>query len=263
MKALCLSIVFVGSIFVIADPAGADPVAEIASFQVPHDYGKNNAHKLEPFWPMESQGVSLIVRSKKSFVGFDRDNVTLTFGGAEAKMSDFATNIDLSDNKKAIRIVYETKDKDKAKLNAKGELEVKGKLPVTLASTKAEIRSAVFQVKAGEAITFPGDQKGLPTLKISKAAFNDDNFKVEFTSDMKMSNFAGMKFLTKEGKVAKYEDGQYLRQPTESWTTGDEKADFEYNFPSEHKELIIVLEVWTDKEEKIVEVDLKASLTGK
>ena len=44
---------------------------------------------------------------------------------------------------------------------------------------------------------------------------------------------------------------------------GQGSGTVEYEFSAKQEELIMVLETWTDKEEKIIEVDLKAGLGGK
>jgi hypothetical protein len=76
---------------------------------------------------------------------------------------------------------------------------------------------------------------------------------------MKLDNFAGVKFLTKDGKEVKSEKGS-----TSSMTFNNNySGTVEYEFPAKQEELIMVLETWTDKEEKIIEIDLKASLAGK
>lgn len=256
MKALYLAVVLLGSGFVMADP-----VAELAGLQVVYDSAEKEFDGFRTFNMEEGHKVALIVRStSKPMIGFDEDKAQITIGGAKTKSGYFSSDMSLSEDKKSMKLEFDTKGK--AQPNAKGELEVKGTLPVTLASTKAEIRSAAFQVKVGEAIVFPADQKGLPTLKIKKVGkpdFGDDVLSIEFSTDMKMDGFAGVRFLTKDGKEVKSENGG------SSWMSfnGKGSGDVSYSFSAKQDELIMVLESWTDKEEKIITVDLKASLTGK
>lgn len=256
MKVLSLAVVLLGSSLVMADP-----VAELAGLQVVYDSGEKDFDGFRTFNMEEGHKVAFIVRSKgKPMVGFDKDKAEMMIGGAKAKPGFFMSNMSFSDDKKSMKLEFDTTGK--VQPNAKGELEVKGKLPVTLASTKAEIRSAAFQVKAGEAIVFPADQKGLPTLKIKKTgkpSYGDNVLSIEFSTDMKMDGFAGVKFLTKDGKEVESKDGG------SSWMTFGSKTSgtVEYEFPAKQQELIMVIETWADKEEKIIQVDLKASLTGK
>lgn len=239
----------------------ADPVAELAGLQVVYDSGEKDFDGFRTFNMEEGHKVALIVRSTaKPMVGFDEDKAQITIGGAKSKTGFFMSNMSFSDDQKSMKLEFETKGK--VQPNAKGELEVKGKLPVTIASTKAEIRSAAFIVKAGEAIVFPADQKALPTLKITKSGkpnYGDNVLAIEFSTNMKMDGFAGVKFLTKDGKEVKSNKGG------SSWMgfNGNGSGTVEYEFSAKQEELIMVLESWTDKEEKIIEVDLKASLTGK
>lgn len=239
----------------------ADPVAELAGLQVVYDSGEKEFDGFSTFNSEQGYKVALIVRSKdKPIVGYDEDKATMTIGGAEAEAGFFMGDSSFSKDKKAFRLEFDAKEK--VQPNAKGELEVKGKIPVSVASTKAEIRSTAFQVKTGETIAFPADQKGLPTLKITKTGkpdFGDNVFAITFSSSMKLDNFAGVKFLTKDGKEVKSEKGS-----TSSMTFNNNySGTVEYEFPAKQEELIMVLETWTDKEEKIIEVDLKASLAGK
>ncbi len=239
----------------------ADPVAELAGLQVVYDSAEKDFDGFRTFNMEEGHKVALIVRSKdKPMVGFDEEKAEMTIGGAKAESGFFMSNMSFSDDKKSMKLEFDTQGK--VQPNAKGELEVKGKLPVTLASTKAEIRSAAFQVKVGEAIVFPADQKDVPTLKINKSGkpeFGDDVLSIEFSTNMKLDGFAGVKFLSKDGKEVKSDKGGT------TWMSfgGKGSGEIDYSFPAKHDELIMVLESWTDKEEKIIEVDLKASLTGK
>ncbi len=256
MKALSLAVVLLGSGVLMADP-----VAELAGLQVVYVSGEKEFDGFRTFNSEQGYKVALIVRSKdKPIVGYDEDKATMTIGGAKADAGFFMGDSSFSEDKKAFKLEFDAKDK--VQPNAKGELEVKGKIPVTIASTKAEIRSAAFPVKVGEAIAFPADQKGLPTLKITKTGkpdFGDNVFAITFSTNMKMDNFAGVKFLTKDGKEVESDKGS-----TSSMTFNNNySGSIEYEFPAKHEELIMILETWTDKEEKIIEVDLKASLTGK
>lgn len=256
MKALSLAVVLLGPGLVMADP-----VADLAGLQVIYDSAEKDFDGFRTFNSEVGHKVALIVRSKeKPMVAFDEDKAQITIGGAKAKSGFFMSNMSFSDDKKSMKLEFDTEGK--VQPNAKGELEVKGTLPVTTASTKAEIRSAAFPVKAGEAIVFPADQKDLPTLKITKTGkpdYGDDVLAIEFSTNTKMDGFAGVKFLTKDGKEVKSKKG------SSSWMgfSGSGSGTVEYEFSAKQTELIMVLETWTDKEEKIIQVDLKASLTGK
>lgn len=239
----------------------ADPVAELAGLQIVYDSAEKDFDGFRTFNMEEGHKAALIVRSKgKQIVGYDEDKAAITIGGAKAESGFFMSNMSFSEDKKAIKLEFESKGK--VQPNAQGELEIKGTLPVTIASAKAEIRSAPFQVKTGETVVFPADQKDLPTLKINKAGkpeFGDGTLEIEFSTNLKMDGYAGVKFLTKDGKEVKSEDGGT------SWMSfnGKGSGTVEYEFSDKHEELIMVLETWTDKEEKIIQVDLKAGLGGK
>jgi hypothetical protein len=265
MKALSLPIVLLSSGFVMADPVPAapieaDPVVALTGIQVVLDtyYAGFSGGQFDE----EQQGhmVTLLVSSKKPIIWYHRDKVKMTIGGVDTKSEVFMKDSVYSEDKKAMMTRFVTEDEGKVQLNAKSELEVKGKIPVMVASTKAEIRSAAFQARVGETITFPAGQKGLPTLKISSIEKDEDNYIIGFSTNMSMDSFPSVKFLTKDGKDVDFDSDFY----TGSWFgTDDDGADWGYKFYSEQKELIIALEVWTDIEEKIIEVDLKSSLDGK
>lgn len=255
MKILPVSLMLLGSSLLMADPE-----ADLAGIQVVYDSAEKD-FRFRTFNTNEAHNVALVVRSKaKPMVGFDEDKAEITIGGAKAKAGFFSSQMSFSDDKKSMKLEFRTNDK--VQLNDKGELEVKGKLPVTLASTKAEIRSEVFLIKEGEAIVFPADQKGLPTLKIAKTGkpkYGNHEFSIDLSTNMKMDDFAGVKFLTKDGQDVK------ANKAGASWSTFGNvySGTVEYGFSSKPEELILVIENWTDKEEKIIEVDLKASLAGK
>lgn len=256
MKAPSLALVLLGSGIVMADP-----VAELAGLQVVYDSGEKEFDGFRTFNSEQGHKVALMIRSKaKPIVGYDEDKAALTIGGAKAESAFFMGDSSFSEDKKTLRLEFDTEEK--AQPNAKGEIELKGKISVSVASTKGEIRSTAFPVKAGEAIAFPADQKGLPILKVKKSGkpdFGDKAFAITFSTNMKMDNFAGVKFLTKDGKEVESEKGS-----TSSMTFNNNySGTIEYEFATKHEELIMILETWTDKEEKIIEVDLKASLAGK
>jgi hypothetical protein len=256
MKALSLAVLLFVPALVMADP-----VAELAGLQVVYDSAEKDFDGFRTFNMEEGHKVALIVRSKgKPMVGFDENKAEITIGGAKAESGFFMSNMSFSKDKKAMKLEFDAKGK--VQPNAQGELEVKGKLPVMVASTKAEIRSAVFNVKAGEPVVFPADAKGLPTLKVKKTGkpdYGDEVLSIAFSTNMKMDDFAGVKFLTKDGKEVKSDKGG------SSWMGlgGNGSGTVDFNFTADQKELIMVIETWTDKEEKIIEVDLKAALAGK
>ena len=153
MKALSLSVVLLGSGVLMADP-----VAELAGLQVVYDSGEKEFDGFSTFNSEQGYKVALIVRSKdKPIVGYDEDKATMTIGGAEAEAGFFMGDSSFSKDKKAFRLEFDAKEK--VQPNTKGELEVKGKIPVSVASTKAEIRSTAFQVKPEKPSHFPQIKK--------------------------------------------------------------------------------------------------------
>ena len=129
----------------------------------------------------------------------------------------------------------------------------------TLASGKAETHSQPFAVAEGTKVEFPADAKDMPSLKIKstgKPKWGDNKLEIEFTTNRKVDDFAGIRFLDKDGKEIESDRGG------SSWMSmmGKGSGTFSYTFKSEPKELILVVDSWTGSETVKVPVDLKAGL---
>lgn len=235
----------------------ADPVVKLAGVQAVFDDGAEEFDGFKTFNTDVGYNVALIVRAAgKQMVGFDDDKATLNVGGAEANCRFFG-NQAFSDDHLALRLEFNTEGK--AEISPDGTLAVKGELPVTLASGKAETRSEAFAVAKGTKVTFPADAKDMPTLKIKsigKPKWGDAKLEIEFTTNRRIDEFAGIRFLDKDGKEVKSDRGG------SSWMSmmGKGSGTVSYNFESEPEELVLVVETWTGKEEKKLAVDLKAGL---
>ena len=132
-------------------------------------------------------------------------------------------------------------------------------MPVTLATGKEETRSAPFEVKKGTAITFPEGTEGMPELKVKsmgKPDFGDAEFEIEFSTNRKMDEFAGIRFYTKDGKPVEAERGG------SSWMGFGNKGSGEvsYQFKAKPTDLILAVETWSGSEQITVKVDFSAGL---
>lgn len=209
----------------------------------------------------EGHKVVLIVRTEeKNLVGYLEEDAKLTIGGAAAEAGFFMRNTAISESRKAMRLEFQAKGG--AKTNEEGALEVKGVLPLVYATGKEEVRSEPFEVKKGVKIVFAEGKEGLPALKVSKTGkpqWGDRPLQIDFSTNRKMDEFAGVKFLTKDGKEIDCDRGG------SSWMGSGRigKGTVTYSLDEKHDELIMVLEMWTGREEKNVEVDVKVKLGGK
>jgi hypothetical protein len=235
----------------------AEPTVTLAGIQVVFDDGEKDFDGFRTFNMPEGYNVALIVRSEgKTMVDFDDDKATITVGGAEADCN-FFSNMAFSDDRLAMKLEFKTSDP--VKLEADGKIKVEGELPVTMATGKAETRSASFEAKVGTAVTFPGGGKDLPTLKVKsvgKSDYDDDVFEIEFSTNRRLNDYAGFKFYTKDGKPVKADRGG------SSWMGGflgsKGSGDVSYRFKAMPTDLILAVETWTGREEVMLKVDLSA-----
>jgi hypothetical protein len=237
----------------------AEPTVSLAGVQVVHDDGSEEFDGFKIFNTDKGHKVALIVRSKdKAMVGFDDDKATITLGGAKTDCR-FFSNMAFSKDRLALKLEFDTEEKPQ--LAPDGSFEVKGGLPIVLATGKEETRSEPFTVAKGTEIKFPAGKTGFPTLKVKstgKPQFGDAKFEIEFSTNRRMSDFAGVRFYTKDGKPVESDEGG------SSWMGfgGKGSGEVSYRFKAEQTELILALETWTGREEKTVQVDLKAGMAA-
>jgi len=233
----------------------------LAGVQIVYDSAEKEFDGFRTFNMEEGHAVALLVRSSdKSIVGFDNKKASVTIGGAKAETKFFISTSSYSDDRKTLKLEFVTDDK--VQTNAEEKLEVKGTLPLVLASGKAETKSQAFPVKEDEPIVFAVDAEGLPTLKIKKTkkpSWGDDALEIEISTNINIDEFAGIRFLTKDGKEIK------ANRNGHSWVTNGSKANgsVSYSLGEKHEEMILVLETWKGREEKSVIVDLKADWSVK
>lgn len=252
MKALLASLALLPAL-AIADTSG--PKVTLAGIQVVHDSAAEDFDGFKTFNKDPGLQVALVVRStEKSLVGFDDEKAEMTIGGAAAE-TQFFGRMRFSEDRSAMRVTFSAKSAVEA--NHEGLLEVKGVLPLVLATGTEDVRSAPFRVEVGETIDFPEDIEDLPALKVNKAgepSWGDGALEIEFGTNQRMSQFAAVRFLTADGtEVESSESGQ-------SWTRFGSRASgtASYRIADNHDELILVLKRWTGREELDLDVDLKA-----
>jgi hypothetical protein len=205
----------------------------------------------------KGHSVALIIRSDgKTMVDFDDNKASITLGGAKTDCN-FFSNMAFSDNRLAMKLEF--KSTYPVKMDADGKIKVEGGLPITLATGKAETRSAPFEVKVGTAVDFPGGDKDLPTLKVKsvgKSDYDDEIFEIEFSTNRRLDDYAGFRFYTKDGKPVEAERGG------SGWMGFGNKGSGEvsYRFKTEPTDLILAVETWTGREEITLKVDLSAGL---
>jgi hypothetical protein len=235
----------------------AEPTVSLAGLQVVYDDGEKEFDGFKTFNMDKGHKVALIVRSKdKAMVGFDEDKASITLGGAKAECR-FFSGMGFSKDRRTLKLEFDTEEKPQ--LAADGGLLVKGSLPIVLATGKEETRSEAFTVEKGAVVVFPADKEGVPALKVKSAGktrFGDAKFEIAFSTNRKMDGFAGVSFHTKDGKRVESDEGG------SSWMGfgGKGSGEVSYQFEAEQKELILALETWTGREEKTLEVDIKAGL---
>lgn len=245
--------------FLVSLASAAEPTVALAGVQVVHDDGGKDFDGFKTFNAEKGHKIALIVRSAdKPLVGFDEDKATITLGGAKTECR-FFSNMAFSKDRLALRLEFEADGK--VKTAADGSFEVKGGLPVVLATGKEETRSEPFKVVKGAEIKFPAGKQGLPVLKVKssgKPDFGDDPFEIEFSTNMKADTFAGIRFYTKDGKPLESERGG------SSWMSFGAMGSGEvsYRFKAPQTELILAIESWTGREEKTLEVNFKAGLAA-
>ena len=239
--------------------AAAEPQVKLAGVQHVSDDGEEEFDGFKTFNTQKGTNVALIIRSSdKAMVGFDEDEAKLTIGGAAAKCSFFA-NMAFAKDRKALRLEFNTQDK--VKTAPDGTFKVAGELPIVLATGKEETRSEPFTVAKGASVKFPAGKTGLPALKVKssgKPKWGDDPFEIEFSTDRKADEFAGVRFFTKDGKELESDRG------SSGWMSfgGKGSGEITYTFKAPQQELIIAVETWTGREEKKLKVDLSAGLTA-
>ena len=233
----------------------AEPTVTLAGLQVVMDTGEKDFDGFKTFNSDKGYNVALIVRSDgKVMVDFDEDKATITLGGAKTKCS-FFSNMAFSDDRKALKLEFRTTDP--VQTDGKGQFKVEGGLPVVLAGGKKETRSAAFEVKKGAEITFAEGAEGMPKLEvksIGKPDFGDAEFEIEFSTNRKMDQFAGIRFYTKDGKPVDADRGG------SSWMSFGNKGSGEvsYRFKTKQTDLVLAVESWTEREEVTLNVDFSA-----
>jgi hypothetical protein len=237
----------------------AEPTVSLAGLQVVFDDGEKDFDGFKTFNTTKGYNVALIVRSEgKKMVDFDDDKATIMVGGSKTDCS-FFNNMAFSDNRLAMRLEFRTEEP--VKMDADGKLKVEGGLPITLATGKAETRSAPFALEVGTKVTFPGGGKDLPELKVKsvgKSDYNDDEFEIEFSTNRQLDDYAGFLFYSKDGTPIKAERGG------SSWMGGflgsKGSGDVSYRFKAMPTDLILAVETWTGREEINLKVDFTAGL---
>lgn len=236
----------------------AEPTVTLAGIQVVFDDGEKDFDGFRTFNMQEGYNVALIVRSEgKTMVGFDDDKAAITVGGAKAECS-FFSNMAFSEDRMAMKLEFKTTAP--VKVGADGSLKVEGGLPVTLATGKKETRSLPFEVKKGVTIAFPEGEDGMPELKVKstgKPDFGDAEFEIEFSTNRKPDEIAGIRFYTKDGKQVEAERG------SSGWMGFGNKGSGEvsYRFKTKPAGLILAVEDWTGREEITLKVDFSAGLS--
>ncbi len=252
MKALlilpCLALPFANA---------AEPTVTLAGIQMVMDDGDKDFDGFKTFNMEKGHNVALIVRSDgKTMVGFDEDKATITLGGAKTECS-FFSSMAFSKDRQALRLEFRATDPVATEAN--GSFKVAGTLPVVLASGKEETRSAAFEVKKGTAVKFQEGAKDMPKLEvksIGKPDYGDAEFQIEFSTDRKIDDFAGIRFYTKDGKPVEAERGG------SSWMSFGNKGSGEvsYQFKTKQTDLILAVEGWTGREEVNLKVDFSAGV---
>lgn len=235
----------------------ADPTVHLAAVQAVFDEGKDDFDGFKTLNSSEGYNVVFIVRSPdKQIVGFDDDEAPVTIGGAKANCRFFG-NQAFSEGRLALRIEFTSEGG--VEVSPEGTLAVKGELPVTLATGKEETRSEPFTVAEGTKVVFPAGEEGMPELEVKsfgKPKWGDDPLQIEFSTNRKPDEFAGIKFYDKDGREVESDRG------SSSWMSfmGKGSGTVAYTFKAEHKEVILAVEAWTGQEEKKLPVDLKVGL---
>lgn len=236
----------------------AEPLVKLAAVQAIFDDGEQEFDGFKTFNSEAGHHVALLVRAgDKSIVGFDEDKAKLIIGGVDAECRFFSGNA-YSKDKKTMRLEFNTRSP--AKVSPNGSLEVTGVLPITLATGKQETRSEVFAISKDAPVVFPAGETDLPKFKVKssgKPQWGDDAFQIEFSTDRKPDDIAGLRFYTKDGKEVE------ANRAGSSWMSFGSKGSGEvtYTFKSEHKELIVAVETWTGRQEVTIKVDLDAGLS--
>jgi len=207
-------------------------------------------------------GVTLVVNGgDKQLIGFDSDKAVLKVGGATAKCHFFSGDASYSKDHKSLRLEFSTAGKTQAESD--GTLKITGDIPVTLASGKEETRSESLTVTTDAEVKFPAAKPGssLPTLKVKssgKPKYGDGVFEIEFSTDRRPDDIAGIRFYGKDGKELEAHRG------SSGWTSfgGHGSGEMTYSFKVPVTDLVVAVENWTGREEVRVKVDLSAGLAA-
>lgn len=240
--------------------ANADePVVNLAGIQAIYDDGSKSFDGFKTYNKSAGLHIALIIRSSdKTIVAFDDEDASVKIGGADAKC-EFFGDMAFSKNRLALRLEFSAKGK--TQVSSDGTFKVTGEIPITLATGKEETRSEAFSISPGTAVVFPAGKAGMPALKVKstgKPKWGNDPFEIEFTTNRKPDEFAGIRFYTKDGKAVEAKRG------SSSWTSfaGIGSGEFAYTFKAPQTELILAVESWTGREDKKIKVDLSAGLAA-
>lgn len=229
----------------------------LAGVQVVYDSGEEDFEGFKTFNMNKGHRVALFIRTDSKFiVRVDDRKSKVEIGGAKADAM-FYSGMGVSDNRKTARIEFQTDDK--VKLSADGLLEVKGTLPIALATGKERVQSTAFSVEKGTAVPFSkGEIPELKVKSIGKPRFGDGEMEIKFSTDRQMDDFAGITFTSKDGSEIESDRGN------SSWMGFGKKGSgtIEYRFEKKHSDLIMEIETWTGLEEQTVTIDLKAAMKG-
>ena len=240
----------------------AEPNVTLAGMQVVFDDGEKEFNGFRTFNATKGHAAALIVRSDgKTMVGFDKDKATITLGGAKTSCSFFSSN-GFSDDRLAMKLEFRTTES--VEPDADGNIRVMGNLPVTLASGKAETRSARFEAKVGTAVKFPKRSKGVPALKIKsidESSYDKGAYEVMFSTNRQFEEYAGFQFYTEDGKPVEAD------KIGSSWSSsfgrkGKGSGSITFKFKAKPDVLIVAVETWTNSEDVTLQVDLAAGFAS-
>jgi hypothetical protein len=236
----------------------AEPVVKLAGLQVVFDDGSKEFDGFKTYNSDRGYGITLMVTcDSKEIVGFDDDKAAVKIGGAVAESHFFSPDMSISKDRHTLRL--ELSAAKGAAPAADGTLKIAGVIPVTLATGKAETRSEPFKVAAGTAVKFPAAKAGLPVLKVKssgKPKYGGDPFEIVVSTNRKADDFAGIRFYDKDGKPVDSKRGGSSWMSMGSLGSGE----ITYTFKAPQTELILGVEEWTGREDKMLKVDFNASL---
>jgi hypothetical protein len=234
--------------------SNAEPLVKLNGLQVVFEDGLKVSNGIRTYGAKKGHGVSLVVLGDdKYIVGFDIEKAVVTIGGAAAKCPGMVPSVD----RHICHAEFTTSNK--VNISADGTLKIIGELPVTLATGKEEVRSALFKVEEGAAVKFPASPLDLPTLKVKssgKSKWDNEPLQIVFTINRHVDVYAGIRFYGKDGESVAARRGDSKFQ-----LSGDSiSGEVTYTFKENQKELILAVEAWTGREEKKLKVDLRGGL---